>query len=141
MSMKAQIIKTDRNLYFGKDFLWDLDYDTENKIVNIVNNHILKGNYNIISFQENGILVIPADIDTILDIKHNCNDRGVYSFYSDFKNVIMLSGFSEKDMPVSISIINCKKVIFDSRGEFERIDVSQIYIMKNMNLDTFISME
>lgn len=141
MSMKAQIIKTDRNLYFGKDFLWDLEYYTENKIVNIINNHILKGNYNIISFQENGILFILADIDTILDIKHNCNDRGVYSFYSDFKNVIMLSGFSEKDMPVSISIINCKKVIFDSRGEFERIDVSQIYIMKNMNLDTFISME
>lgn len=141
MSMKAQIIKTDKNLYFGKDFLWDLDYDTENKIINIVNNHILKGNYNIISFQENGILIAQADIDTILDIKYNCNDRGVYSFYSDFKNVIMISGFSEKDMPVNISIINCKKVIFDSRGEFERIDVSQIYIMKNMSLNTFISME
>lgn len=141
MSVKAQIIKTDKNLYFGTDFSWDLDYDTENKIVNIVNNYILKGGYNIISFQENGILVIPADIDTILDIKHNCNDRGVYSFYSDFKNVIMVSGFSKKDIPVNVSLINCKKVIFDSRGEFERIDVSQIYTMKNMSLDIFISME
>lgn len=140
MSVKTQIINSDKNLYFGKDFYYDLDYDTENKIINIVNNHILKGGYNIISFQENGILVIPADIDTILDIKHNCNDRGVYSFYSDFKNVIMLSGFSKKDIPVTVSLINCKKVIFDSRGEFERIDVSHIYRMKNMSLDIFISM-
>lgn len=138
MSVKTQIINNDKNLYFGIDFSWDLDYDTENKIVNIVNNHILKGDYNIISFQENGILVIPADIDTILDIKHNCNDRGVYSFYSDFKNVIMISGFSQKDIPVTVSLINCKKVIFDSRGKFERIEISHIYSMKNMSLDTFI---
>lgn len=141
MSVKTQIINNDKNLYFGIDFSWNLDYDTENKIVNIVNNHILNDDYNIISFQENGILVIPADIDTILDIKHNCNDRGVYSFYSDFKDVIMLSGFSKKDIPVTVSLINCKKVIFDSRGEFERIEISHIYRMKNMSLDIFISME
>lgn len=33
---------------------------------------------------------------------------------------------------------NCKKVIFDSRGKFERIEISHIYSMKNMSLDTFI---
>lgn len=141
MSMKAQIIKTDRNLYFGKDFLWDLDYDTENKIVNIVNNHILKGGYNIISFQENGILVIPVTTGTFLDVKHDCIDKGLYSYCSDFSNIIMISGFSEKDMAVNISIINCKKVSLDMRDEFERADIFYIDIIKNMSLDTFISMK
>lgn len=141
MSMKAQIIKTDRNLYFGKDFLWDLDYDTENKIVNIVNNHILKGGYNIISFQENGILVIPVTTGTFLDVKHDCIDKGLYSYCSDFSNIIMISGFSEKNMAVNISIINCKKVSLDMRDEFERADIFYIDIIKNMSLDTFISMK
>lgn len=141
MSMKAQIIKTDKNLYFGTDFSWDLDYDTENKIVNIVNNHILKDGYNIISFQENGILIIPITTGTFLDVKHDCIDKGLYSYCSDFSNIIMISGFSEKDIPVSISIINCKKIILDMRDEFERADIFYIDVIKNMSLDTFISME
>lgn len=141
MSVKTQIINNDKNLYFGIDFSWDLDYDTENKIVNIVNNHILKGGYNIISFQENGILVIPVTTGTFLDVKHDCIDKGLYSYCSDFSNIIMISGFSEKDMAVNISIINCKKVSLDMRDEFERADIFYIDIIKNMSLDTFISMK
>lgn len=134
--MKTQITIKDSNLYFGNNN-FSLDYELENEIIKIINCHLEKHRYNIISFQENGILVIPCNIETILDIKRDFFDKGKFYFYSDFKNVLMISGLSSYELPLSISLISCNNIIYHN-NENPKFDISDVYDIENISMKTFL---
>lgn len=134
--MKTQIITNDRNLYFGDDN-FNLDYELENKIIKMINCHLEKHRHNIISFQENGIIVIPCTIETILDIKRDFFDKGKFYLYSDFKDVLMISGLSSSELPLSISLISCNNIIYHN-SETPIFDISDVYNIKNISMKTFL---
>lgn len=134
--MKIQITSKDGNLCFGNDN-FSLDYELENEIIKMSNCHMGKYRHNIISFQENGILVIPCNIETILDIKRDFFDKGKFYFYSDFKNVLMISGLSSSELPLSISLISCNNIIYHN-NENPKFDISDVYNIKNISMKTFL---
>lgn len=134
--MKTQITIKDSNLYFGNDN-FSLDYELENKIIKMINCHLEKHRHNIISFQENGIIVIPCTIETILDIKRDFFDKGKFYFYSDFKDVLMISGLSSSELPLSISLISCNNIIYHN-SETPIFDISDVYNIKNISMKTFL---
>lgn len=134
--MKTQITSKDGNLCFGNDN-FSLDYELENEIIKMINCHMGKYRHNIISFQENGILVIPCNIETILDIKRDFFDNGKFYFHSDFKNVLMISGLSSSELPLSISLISCNNIIYHN-NENPKFDISDVYNIKNISMKTFL---
>jgi hypothetical protein len=134
--MKTQITTNDRNLYFGDDN-FNLNYELENKIIKMINCHLEKHRHNIITFQENGIIVIPCTIETILDIKRDFFDKGKFYFYSDFKDVLMISGLSSSELPLSISLISCNNIIYHN-SETPIFDISDVYNIKNISMKTFL---
>lgn len=134
--MKTQITSKDSNLCFGNDN-FSLDYELENEIIKMINCHLEKHRHNIISFQENGILVIPCTIETILDIRRDFFDKGKFYFYSDFKNVLMISGLSSSELPLSISLISCSNIIYHN-NENPKFDISDVYNVKNISMKTFL---
>lgn len=134
--MKTQITTNDRNLYFGDDN-FNLNYELENKIIKMINYHLEKHRHNIITFQENGIIVIPCTIETILDIKRDFFDKGKFYFYSDFKDVLMISGLSSSELPLSISLISCNNIIYHN-NENPTFDISDVYNIKNISMEAFL---
>lgn len=134
--MKTQITIKDSNLYFGNDN-FSLDYELENKIIKMINCHLEKHRHNIITFQENGIIVIPCTIETILDIKRDFFDKGKFYFYSDFKDVLMISGLSSSELPLSISLISCNNIIYHN-NENPTFDISDVYNIKNISMEAFL---
>lgn len=133
--MKTQITSKDGNLCFGNDN-FSLDYELENEIIKMINCHMGKYRHNIISFQENGILIIPCNIETILDIKRDSYDKGKFYFYSDFKNVLMISGLSSS-LPLSISLISCNNIVYHN-NENPKFDISDVYNIKNISMKAFL---
>lgn len=134
--MKTQITIKDSNLYFGNDN-FSLDCELENKIIKIINCQLEKHRHNIISFQDNGIIVIPCTIEIILDIKRDFFDKGKFYFYSDFKNVLMISGLSSSELPLSISLISCSNIIYHN-NENPKFDISNVYNIKNISMKAFL---
>lgn len=134
--MKTQITIKDSNLYFGNDN-FNLDYELKNKIIKMINCHLEKHRHNIISFQDNGIIVIPCTIETILDIKRDFFDKGKFYFYSDFKDVLMISGLSSSELPLSISLISCNNIIYHN-NENPTFDISDVYNIKNISMKAFL---
>ena len=134
--MKTQITIKDSNLYFGNDN-FSLDYELENEIIKIIDCHLEKHGHNIISFQENGILIIPCTIETILDIRRDFFNKDKFYFHSDFKNVLMISGLSSSELPLSISLISCSNIIYHN-NENPKFDISDVYNIKNISMKAFL---
>lgn len=139
-----EIIKDNNNIVFGdlENLKWSMDYDEFESYSKIMSE--ISGN-NIISYQENGVLVIPVSYEIIKDVKEHIKNSGRELILSGkFENVTMVSGTLDSDIPVRISVgcaerikINCDgnystgyADLYNFYGKFINMDINNYFSWK-----------
>lgn len=113
-----EIVNNENNIVFGnlEKLDWSLDNDEFESYSKIMSE--ISGN-NIISYQENGVLVIPVSYEIINDIREHIKNSGKELILSGkFENVTMVSGTAESDIPVRISVGCAEKIKIDCDGNY-----------------------
>lgn len=139
-----EIVNNENNIVFGdlEKLDWSMDYDefeSYSKIMSEISRN------NIISYQENGVLVIPVSYEIIKDVKEHIKNFGRELILSgNFENVTMVSGTAESDIPVRISVgcaerikINCDgnystgyADLYNFYGKFINMDINNYFSWK-----------
>ena len=139
-----EIIKDNNNIVFGdlENLKWSMDYDEFESYSKIMSE--ISGN-NIISYQENGVLVIPVSYEIIKDVKEHIKNSGRELILSvKFENVTIVSGTLDSDIPVRISVgcaerikINCDgnystgyADLYNFYGKFINMDINNYFSWK-----------
>ena len=137
-----EIVNNENNIVFGdlENLNWSMDYDefeTYSKIMSEIS-----GN-NIISYQENGVLVIPVSYEIIKDVKEHIKNSGRELILSGkFENVTMVSGTLDSDFPVRISVGCAERIKINCDGNYSTgyADLCNFYgKFINMDINSYFS--
>ena len=137
-----EIVNNENNIVFGdlKKLNWSMDNDEFESYSKIMSE--ISGN-NIISYQENGVLVIPVSYETIEDVREHIKNSGKELILSgEFENVTMVSGTAESDIPVRISVGCCERIKIKCHGDYSKgyADLYNFYgKFINMDINSYFS--
>lgn len=137
-----EIVNNENNIVFGdlENLNWSMDYDEFESYSKIMSE--ISGN-NIISYQENGVLVIPVSYEIINDIREHIKNSGKELILSGkFENITMVSGTAESDIPVRISVGCAEKIKIDCDGNYHLgyADLYNFYgKFVNMDINNYFS--
>lgn len=137
-----EIVNNENNIVFGdlEKLNWSMDNDEFESYSKIMSE--ISGN-NIISYQENGVIVIPVSSEIINDIREHIKNSGKELILSGkFENVTMLSGTAGSDIPVRISVGCAEKIKIECDGNYH-LGYADLYNFYgkfiNMDINSYFS--
>ena len=137
-----EIVNNENNIVFGdlEKLDWSMDNDEFESYSKIISE--ISGN-NIISYQENGVLVIPVSYEIINDIREHIKNSGKELILSgNFENVTMVSGTLDSDIPVRISVGCAEKIKIECDGNYH-LGYADLYNFYgkfiNMDINSYFS--
>ena len=137
-----EIVNNENNIFFGnlEKLDWSMDYDEFELYSKVISE--ISGN-NIISYQENGVLVIPVSYEIINDIREHIKNSGKELILSGkFENVTMVSGTAESDIPVRISVGCAERIKIKCDGNYH-LGYADLYNFYgkfiNMDINSYFS--
>ena len=137
-----EIVNNENNIVFGdlEKLDWSMDYDEFESYSKIMSE--ISGN-NIISYQENGVLLIPVSYEIIKDVKEHIKNSGKELILSGkFENITMVSGRLDSDIPVRISVGCAERIKINCDGNYSTgyADLCNFYgKFINMDINIYFS--